>query len=150
MHKAVALMSGIGIGSGLMYFLDPDRGRRRRTMVRDKVTRAANVSGSAIGKTSRDVANRATGVVSMAGRVFRRVPEMAQPRRPAFMRANWPPAWRFLAGAAGGALAFYGITRRDPLGATAGVVGAGLLARGITNRQASRLFGLRDIRRAAA
>jgi hypothetical protein len=37
----------LGLGAGLMYFLDPDRGRRRRTLVRDQMAHADNVLGDA-------------------------------------------------------------------------------------------------------
>jgi hypothetical protein len=51
-------------GAGLMYLLDPDRGRRRRALVRDQLVRAAHRTGDAVDATSRDVSNRARGVVA--------------------------------------------------------------------------------------
>jgi hypothetical protein len=51
-------------GAALMYFLDPDRGRRRRALVRDQLVRAAHLTGDAVDTTSRDVRNRARGVVA--------------------------------------------------------------------------------------
>src|SRR5512145_2501113 len=72
MRDRGALLTGFGMGIGLMYFLDPDRGRRRRALVRDKVTHASRVSRSAVGATSRDVANRATGVAARMRRALRR------------------------------------------------------------------------------
>ena len=56
------LIRGAGIGAALMYFFDPERGARRRAMARDKLNRAAHVTGDSIGSTARDVANRARGV----------------------------------------------------------------------------------------
>ncbi len=51
-------------GAGLMYLLDPAGGRRRRARVRDRLVRVAHRTGDAVGATSRDVGNRARGVVA--------------------------------------------------------------------------------------
>jgi len=51
-------------GAGLMYLLDPAGGRRRRALVRDQIVRAAHRTGDAVDATSRDVGNRARGVVA--------------------------------------------------------------------------------------
>lgn len=63
-------------------------------------------------------------------------------------QANWPPTQRLLVGAAGGALAIYGATRRGAAGAALGLTGLGLLARAATNLDAERLTGLGAGRRA--
>jgi hypothetical protein len=64
MTKAMTLISGIGLGAGLMYVLDPDRGNRRRALIRDKAARTLNKTGGAIGVTSRDLSHRTRGLVS--------------------------------------------------------------------------------------
>jgi len=51
-------------GAGLMYLLDPDGGRRRRARVRDQLVSAAHRTGDTVDATSRDVTNRARGVVA--------------------------------------------------------------------------------------
>jgi len=51
-------------GAGLMYLLDPDGGRRRRARVRDRLVSAAHRTSHAVDSTSRDVGNRARGVVA--------------------------------------------------------------------------------------
>ena len=66
----LALLGGIGIGAALIDLLDPEQGRRRRALVRDKVTSAANKAGDTVGKTSRDLANRAQGVIAGAGNLL--------------------------------------------------------------------------------
>lgn len=66
------LMSGLGVGAALMYFLDPDRGVRRRAMVRDKLVHGVNVAGDAAGTALRDSANRARGVAAEARSRLRR------------------------------------------------------------------------------
>jgi BON domain len=64
MNKRLALLTGMGVGAGVMFLLDPDRGARRRALVRDKVIRFTRVSGCTIEKLSRDLRNRVIGVVS--------------------------------------------------------------------------------------
>ncbi|HEX6966752.1 MAG TPA: SRPBCC family protein [Gemmatimonadaceae bacterium] len=66
MNKALTLVTGAGLGAALMYVLDPDRGTRRRALIRDQITHAANKTGDAIGATSRDVSHRMKGVVAEA------------------------------------------------------------------------------------
>ena len=227
MNRELSLLGGIGLGAALMYVLDPDRGRRRRALVRDKLASAANSVPDAVGATARDLSNRARGLAAEAGSLFSseevsdevlvarvrskmgrvvshphsvevtasqgRVslsgPVLAHEvddllacvskvagvvevdnqlevhkeaggvpglqgggRRPGdrfeLVQENWSPAARVLAGAAGGALAAYGLSRRDPLSLVLGAVGVGLLARGVTNLEVKRLVGAGAGRRA--
>ena len=60
----VGLLGAAATGLGLMYFLDPDQGRRRRALVRDQMVHAAHKTGDAVDATSRDIANRAKGAVA--------------------------------------------------------------------------------------
>ena len=226
-RELTLLASGLGLGLGLMYILDPDRGRRRRALVRDKLASAANKAPDAISATARDLSNRARGVAAQAGSMFsseevtdevlvarvrskmgrvvshphslkvtanqgrvtfsgpvlaHEVDELlacvsavpgvieidnqlevrkeagAVPglqggrRRPGdrfeLLQENWSPTARLLAGAAGSALAVYGLSRRDPLSLGLGAIGIGLLARGITNVEMRRLVGAGAGRRA--
>lgn len=59
-----SLLVGAGAGAGLMYLLDPELGTRRRALVRDQLVRARHLTGDAVDATSRDVRNRARGVVA--------------------------------------------------------------------------------------
>src|ERR1700674_2514577 len=68
--KAAALLSGIGIGAGLMYLLDPERGRQRRAIARDKAVALANKTGDAVARRSRDIGNRAKGVAAEVRSAF--------------------------------------------------------------------------------
>lgn len=61
------LMCGVAAGAALMYFLDPDRGRTRRALLRDKVVGLSNDLGDAAAGTARDLRNRAQGVIAEAG-----------------------------------------------------------------------------------
>jgi len=67
-----SLLVGAGAGAGLMYLLDPDLGNRRRALVRDQLVRARHLTEDAMDATSRDMRNRARGVVAeLRGRLRR-------------------------------------------------------------------------------
>jgi hypothetical protein len=55
---------GAGLGAGLMFFLDPDRGPRRRALFRDKMNWAGRTSRDAVGATRRDLRNRLRGTAA--------------------------------------------------------------------------------------
>jgi len=59
-------LAAAGLGATVLYFLDPDRGRARRHVTRDKLRHAATVTGAGLGTTRRDLANRAAGVAGAA------------------------------------------------------------------------------------
>jgi uncharacterized membrane protein len=71
MNKNLLFLGGIGLGAGLMYIFDPDKGRRRRATARDAAHHIANALDDAVGKTSRDLSNRARGLVAELNSVFR-------------------------------------------------------------------------------
>jgi hypothetical protein len=55
-----------GLGAGLMFFLDPARGRARRARIRDKAVKAVHeVEQAARGRTA-DAAHRAAGALAEA------------------------------------------------------------------------------------
>src|SRR5690348_5941610 len=54
------------VGGLMAYFLDPDTGRRRRALVKDRTTNLVKEADRAIGKASRDLSNRARGTVAEA------------------------------------------------------------------------------------
>jgi hypothetical protein len=58
----IAFLAGVGTGAALMYFLDPDRGGRRRALIRDKAVGLTNDARGAINAASEDLSNRAYGV----------------------------------------------------------------------------------------
>ena len=58
----IAFLAGVGTGAALMYFLDPDRGGRRRALIRDKAVGLTNDARQAINAASEDLSNRAYGV----------------------------------------------------------------------------------------
>lgn len=69
-----AVLTGLGIGVGLMYLLDPERGRRRRARIRDQVAHGTKRASDAAGATSRDVAHRASGAMSRLRGAWGRTP----------------------------------------------------------------------------
>lgn len=64
MRRVTEALLGMGLGAGLMYLLDPARGRRRRAVLRDKIVYTANRSLAAADVTARDVSNRSRGMVA--------------------------------------------------------------------------------------
>lgn len=54
----------IGMGAALMYVFDPERGRRRRARLRDKIAHTINVTKMAANTTAHDLRNRAKGIVA--------------------------------------------------------------------------------------
>lgn len=64
MNKQANLLFGILIGAAVMYLLDPDRGRRRRSLLRDRLVHGANELdgfGHGIASRARHLRNRARG-----------------------------------------------------------------------------------------
>ena len=70
MNKSLALVGGVGLGAALMYVFDPDRGKRRRALLRDKVEAAGNEISDKAEKMGRDLKNRAYGVVAETKSIF--------------------------------------------------------------------------------
>jgi hypothetical protein len=64
------LITGAVLGSGLMFLLDPQAGRRRRALVRDKTVRWSRATGNAVETSWRRINGTSHGVVT-AVRHFR-------------------------------------------------------------------------------
>lgn len=54
------------LGATLMYFLDPDRGKRRRSLMRDRGIHTMHLIRRGLGKSQRDLAHRSKGLVAEA------------------------------------------------------------------------------------
>lgn len=65
MRKTTAMIAGLGaaIGAGVMYLMDPAKGRRRRALVGDKLNSAGHAAADAVTRTGRDAKNRAKGLL---------------------------------------------------------------------------------------
>jgi uncharacterized membrane protein len=64
--SGLSAIAAIGIGAALMYFFDPNRGARRRALVRDKTVHLLNKTVEAADTTRRDLTNRAQGLAAEA------------------------------------------------------------------------------------
>jgi uncharacterized membrane protein len=220
-----AMLLGAGIGAGLMYFFDPDRGARRRALACDQLTHASRVANDAMDVTTRDLNQRAAGLAVRAARWFERheisdevlagrvrsklgrvvshphaisvnvsngeidltgpvlaheahrllsqvrrirgvkalhdhlsvyqeagnIPALQGGRERAerfeLAQVNWSPAARFVTSMAGGVLFLRGLKRRNPINRGLGLLGLGLLARGISNRDLASLVGMGEASR---
>ena len=117
------LLTGVIVGAGAMYLLDPDRGARRRSLLRDR--------GIQVGHKL-----RANGLHSLEG--FERDSESeAEGARP-----NWRPATRLAVGALGSLVAVQGSRTRGLQGQVLSLVGVGLVTRAAVNLPARRLITL--------
>lgn len=61
--------AGMMMGAGLMYMLDPDRGRRRRARLRDRLVHGAHEAermGGSTASSARHLRNRGRGLVAGA------------------------------------------------------------------------------------
>jgi len=65
LRKTTALIAGLGtaLGAGVMYLLDPDKGRRRRALLGDKLSKAGRTARDQVAGTARDAGNRARGLL---------------------------------------------------------------------------------------
>jgi uncharacterized membrane protein len=64
MERQGKLIGGIMLGAGAMYVLDPDRGARRRSLLRDRFVHAGHKLGDGLAATARDTRNRAVGAAA--------------------------------------------------------------------------------------
>ena len=63
-NETVAMLAGIGIGAGIMYFLDPQRGNARRTQMVDQAGGKLRAARYDLEVARRDVRNRARGAAA--------------------------------------------------------------------------------------
>jgi hypothetical protein len=136
MSQASALCMGMGLGAGLMYLFDPQRGRSRRAWIRDKGMKAARQATEAAGDFGRDLRNRAQGMMhearSWMGGDSDGSSRRESDRRRGFFRGQWSSTARLLLGAGGLGLTLWGLTKQAPTACIVGSVGLGLLAAGVT------------------
>lgn len=73
-NRSYAVLGALAAGAAAMYFFDPNRGARRRAMVRDRAIWAARKTRDGAAALSCDLQNRATGAVSEVRGLFDRAP----------------------------------------------------------------------------
>jgi len=68
-HRTWAVVASFALGVAAMYFLDPDKGRRRRAIVRDRSRSAVAEILDFVNIAAHDAAHRAQGVRAQAQRL---------------------------------------------------------------------------------
>lgn len=135
MDRAMALLAGAGLGAGLMYLLDPQMGRRRRALVRDKAVHMLHEAEDAARTVATDLRHRTEGLASgdlsvlAGGKRALRDP----------LRGSWSPSGRALMGVVGGGLFVYGLTQNAPAACLLGTAGLALTAEAIANADLAAL-----------
>lgn len=66
MNKILTVLGALGIGAAAMYLLDPNKGKRRRALIRDKAVGLKDDVKQTIDKQSKDLSNRAQGFLHEA------------------------------------------------------------------------------------
>lgn len=66
------LVAGVVVGASAMYLLDPDRGARRRSLLRDRGVHAGHTIGRQVSAAARDTRNRTAGLAARLEDRFRR------------------------------------------------------------------------------
>lgn len=64
----ISLLAGFGAGIALMYFLDPERGRARRNLLRDKLMSWSRKATDTARGTAKDLSNRTQGAIAETNR----------------------------------------------------------------------------------
>jgi uncharacterized membrane protein len=64
MKKGMTFLISTGLGAATMYFLDPDRGRYRRSKARDQLVHAQHAASHGGGVVARDFRNRTQGAAA--------------------------------------------------------------------------------------
>lgn len=72
MDSGIRSLGYLGLGAGLMYVLDPNRGRRRRALARDRIAHAVHVLSAATNTTARDLSHRVHGLLAECSHLFSR------------------------------------------------------------------------------
>ena len=72
----LAILGAVGVGAAIMYFLDPDSGRRRRALVKDQFTHYKTVGVHKTEELVHQAANQTRGAIArVQGRLASRSDE---------------------------------------------------------------------------
>jgi uncharacterized membrane protein len=139
----------LGLGAALMFFGDPNAGKKRRTDVANRFGSARRKLEHGRDVIVRDATNRAHGLIAETrsaletrGNTLLQGPsfgEVAHGVLNSWRRSRWSPAQRALAGAFGAGMATYGYFRGGLRGFAMCAAGGSLLARATTNEEISSL-----------
>jgi hypothetical protein len=64
MAHPLSILAGAGVGAGMMYLLDPNSGRRRRSLVRDQLRHSCSATSKSADVLRRDAGNRLHGFMA--------------------------------------------------------------------------------------
>ena len=139
----------LGLGAALMFFGDPQSGRRRRADMRNQLEAASHRLQHARDVVRRDATNRYQGLVAETRGAIESgkregfvsagtsLAQIAKGSALTWRRQRWSPAQRALAGAGGAALAMYGYIRGGLKGMVLCAAGGALVARATSNENLS-------------
>lgn len=146
----------LGVGAAIMYFCDPQAGRKRRNDFKNQLDATQRRLQHGTEVLVKDASNRTHGMLVETrqwiasrrnGEGGRMVPlttpstwtGMAKSVAQPWMQPHWSPSQRALAGAFGAGLAMYGWLRGGVKGIAYCALGGGLLARATTNQELTSL-----------
>jgi uncharacterized membrane protein len=150
----------LGLGAALMYLMDPQAGRKRRTDLRNQVEATSRKVQRGKEMVVRDATNRAQGAIHETRKFLQTTRQKVEDGTildvdasalrqcmTGFMggvmgpwgKSHWSPAERALAGSVGAGLAVGGYARGGLKGIVMFLLGSGLLARAATNRDIASL-----------
>ncbi len=147
----------LGLGAALMYFYDPQAGRKRRADLQNRIDATGRHLAHARDLVRRDAANRVNGLVAESRGILEKgkrdglkaggtsLVEMAQGTARTWQKQRWSPAQRALAGACGSAFALYGYFRGGVKGAALCALGSALVARASANEEIAEVLRARGI-----
>lgn len=130
MNRTIALLTGAGLGAGLMFLFDPKRGRQRRTQIRDKMIRLSHRVQDASDTVVRDARNRMHGLAAGDPSILVGGKNAVRGNP---LRGSWSPTGRAMLGAIGGGLFLSGLMRKAPTACILGTAGLGLMIEAATN-----------------
>jgi uncharacterized membrane protein len=142
----------LGLGAALMYFYDPQAGRKRRADLQSRVDATQRQLARAREIVRRDATNRVNGLVAESRGLVETgkrdglkaagtsLVEMAQGTARTWQRSRWSPAQRAFAGALGSAFAAFGYFRGGVKGAALCALGGTLVARATANEELSEVL----------
>lgn len=78
LSRFTVAIGAAALGAAAMYLLDPEHGRRRRALARDKVNSARIKTRKAAERTARDLNNRARGLVAKTRKMMPQAGALSQ------------------------------------------------------------------------
>lgn len=147
----------LGLGAALMYFGDPNTGRKRRNDLKNQIDATQRRLQQAKEVVVKDATNRTHGMLVETrqwlqdrrqrvegGELVPRLsgpalPEVARNIAAPWMRSHWSPSQRALAGAFGAGMAMWGYLRGGVKGFALCAAGGALVARATANEDIATL-----------